>query len=111
MKTTFDLPDSLIRRAKAVAAEQGRPLRDLVAEAIAEKLKSPATVFVGGKKVPVGRREGRPETWEEWKSHLVQQPDGTWINTDGIDDPAFFEALEEVRRRPWTTRNPFATTD
>jgi hypothetical protein len=31
MKTTFDLPDPLLRRAKAVAAEQGRPLRDFIA--------------------------------------------------------------------------------
>jgi hypothetical protein len=111
MKTTFDLPDPLLRRAKAVAAEQGRPLRDFVAEAIAEKLESRATLVVGGRKVPVGRREGRPETWEEWKSHLVQQPDGSWVNTDGIDDPAFFDALEEVRRRPWPKRNPFADQD
>lgn len=38
MKTTFDLPDELVRKAKALAAQQGRPLRNLVAEAIAEKL-------------------------------------------------------------------------
>ena len=38
MKTTFDLPEPLLREAKSVAAKQGRPLRDLVAEALAEKL-------------------------------------------------------------------------
>ncbi|MBA2431911.1 MAG: hypothetical protein H0V56_07325 [Chthoniobacterales bacterium] len=38
MKTTFDLPEALLREAKAVAARQGRPLRDFVAEAMTEKL-------------------------------------------------------------------------
>ena len=108
MKTTFDLPDPLVRMAKSLAARQGRPLRDLVAEAIAEKLQSPTQVVVGGKKIPVGRREGRRETWEEWKSHLVQQPDGTWLNKDGIDDDSFFESLEAIRREPWVDRDPFA---
>jgi hypothetical protein len=40
MKTTFDLPEPLLRRAKAVAAHQGRPLRDLVAKAIEGKLSA-----------------------------------------------------------------------
>jgi hypothetical protein len=38
MKTTLDLPDSLFRRAKSAAAERGIPLRELVTEALAEKL-------------------------------------------------------------------------
>jgi hypothetical protein len=107
MKTTFDLPDQLIRQAKSLAAQQGRPLRELVAEAISEKLHSSALRTPGGKLIPVGRREGRRETWEEWKSHLVQQPDGTWLNTDAIDDPAFFEYIDSLRREHHERRNPF----
>jgi metal-responsive CopG/Arc/MetJ family transcriptional regulator len=38
MKTTVDLPETLLREAKAVAARQGRTLRDFVAEAMNEKL-------------------------------------------------------------------------
>lgn len=38
MKTTVEIPDSLFRRAKSAAAEQGIPLRELVSEALAEKL-------------------------------------------------------------------------
>ena len=38
MKTTVDLPETLLREAKAVAAQQGRTLRDFVAEAMNEKL-------------------------------------------------------------------------
>ena len=38
MKTTLEIPDALFRRAKSVAAEQGIPLRELVSEALSEKL-------------------------------------------------------------------------
>jgi hypothetical protein len=105
MKTTFDLPDTLLRRAKALAAEQGRPLRDLVAEALTEKLGSPRTP-VG--KHPSGRREGHRETWEEYRSRFELQPDGTYRNMDAIDDESFYRALEEIRRRPFERRDPFA---
>ncbi len=105
MKTSFDLPDPLIRKAKALAAEQGRPLRELVAEALAAKLEAPAA---GGGGRLIGYREGRRETWEEWRSHLVRQPDGSWLNTDAIDDPAFFETLDSLRAEHHERRDPFA---
>ena len=38
MKTTIEIPDPLFRRAKARAAERGQSLRQLVAEALQEKL-------------------------------------------------------------------------
>ena len=38
MKTTVDIPASLLREAKALAARQGRTLRDFVTEAMNEKL-------------------------------------------------------------------------
>jgi hypothetical protein len=42
MKTTLEIPDALFRRAKSVAAQRGIPLRELVSEALAEKLRSGA---------------------------------------------------------------------
>jgi hypothetical protein len=48
MKTTLEIPDALFRRAKSLAAEQGIPLRELISEALAEKL---------------GRRNGDPKPW------------------------------------------------
>ena len=42
MKTTLEIPDALFRRAKSKAAERGIPLRQLVTEAVEEKLKTPA---------------------------------------------------------------------
>ena len=40
MKTTLEIPDFVFRRAKSVAAERGIPLRQLVTEAVQEKLKA-----------------------------------------------------------------------
>jgi hypothetical protein len=42
MKTTLEIPDALFRRAKSAAAEKGIPLRELVTEALAEKLRTGA---------------------------------------------------------------------
>jgi hypothetical protein len=39
MKTTLEIPDSIFRRAKSVAAERGIPFRALVSEALADKLR------------------------------------------------------------------------
>jgi hypothetical protein len=38
MKTTLEIPDAIFRLAKSVAAERGIPLRELVTEAVKEKL-------------------------------------------------------------------------
>ena len=38
MKTTLEIPDHLFRRAKSLAAQRGIPFRELVTEALAEKI-------------------------------------------------------------------------
>jgi hypothetical protein len=43
MKTTIEIPDPLFRRAKSAAAERGIPLRELVSEALADKLRVQGT--------------------------------------------------------------------
>jgi hypothetical protein len=91
MKTTFDLPDPLLRRAKAVAAEQGRPLRDLIAEAITDKLAAPASA------VSIRRTEPPRQEWEAYLATLERQSDGSYINPNGIEDEGFFEALDNIR--------------
>ena len=40
MKTTLEIPDRLFRKAKSVAAERGIPFRELVTEALSEKLST-----------------------------------------------------------------------
>lgn len=39
MKTTLEIPDPLFRRAKALAAKKGIPLKQLVNEAIRDKVE------------------------------------------------------------------------
>ncbi|MEO8050414.1 MAG: hypothetical protein ABI833_08385 [Acidobacteriota bacterium] len=43
MKTTLEIPDPILRKAKAKAAERGIPLRQFVTEAVQEKLAGPRT--------------------------------------------------------------------
>jgi hypothetical protein len=43
MKTTIDLPENLIRAVKVRAAQQGRTVRELVAEYIRNGLNQPTT--------------------------------------------------------------------
>jgi hypothetical protein len=40
MKTTLEIPDAVIRRAKANAAQRGIPLGQFVTEAVEEKLRA-----------------------------------------------------------------------
>lgn len=101
MKTTFDLPDPLLRKAKAAAAYQGRPLRELVAEALTEKLGALALVK--------SAKPGRGSEWKEFEARLVKLPDGSYINPEIPEDDNFAEILESIReeRRVWQPRNPF----
>ena len=51
MKTTIEIPDLLFRKAKSKAAERGQTLKELVTEALREKLATNAS----------GNRLGEPE--------------------------------------------------
>lgn len=101
MKTTFDLPDPLLRKAKAAAADQGRPLRDLVAEALAEKLAALA--------LAKSARKSRDSEWKAFEAKLKKLPDGTYLNPEIPEDDNFAEILKAIReeRLGWQTRNPF----
>ena len=50
MKTTIEIPDPLFRKAKSKAAERGQTLKELVTEALQEKLAA-----------TTGARPGEPE--------------------------------------------------
>jgi len=39
VKTTLEIPDTLFRKAKATAAQEGRSMKEYVVEALAEKLE------------------------------------------------------------------------
>lgn len=53
MKTTLDLDDELIIRAKAVAAREGRSLTALIEEGLRLRLRRPAASKVAEPKVAV----------------------------------------------------------
>lgn len=51
MKTTLEIPDELFRRTKAEAAIHGRSMKELVVEALEEKLKRTPSGAGGWRKV------------------------------------------------------------
>ncbi len=62
MRTTIDMPPTLMRAAKARAAEHGESLKDLVNRAIAHELGIPATPKGKGGRVtlPLIARDATP---------------------------------------------------
>jgi len=98
MKTTLELPDDLMRAVKIRAAERNQRMKDVVADALRAALAMPASALAEPMD-PVqalGRR-------------LVFRADGTIENPDAWADPAYFEALEDVRAgsRQELLRDPF----
>ena len=82
MKTTLEIPDTIFRRAKSKAAEQGIPLRQFVTEAVEDKLK---VVPSPGQK--------------PWMKHMGKLKD-LRKETQRVDQ-AIEEAFEEVDREMW----------
>ena len=97
MKTTLELPDDLMRAVKIRAVESNQKLKDFVAAALRTALES------SGGPAP-------QDPLEALRARLVFHPDGTVTNPDGIDDPGFFDEVEDFRRRSRleSPRDPFA---
>ncbi len=100
MKTTLELPDELMRTVKVRAAQTDRKLKDLIAELIELGLERSPT-------------RGESDPLSSLKRKLVFHPDGSVTNPDGIDDPDFFEELDNIREgsRRERPRDPFAGLD
>lgn len=86
MKTTIEIPDRLFRRAKSKAAERGQTLKQLVAEALQEKLAAK-----GGQAPP-----DEPE-WMQGFGGLSRLHDETLRIQTSIDDA--FEIIEPEDRQ------------
>lgn len=69
MKTTVDLPDELLREAKAAAAREGTTLRQVLTSALRERLR-------GAEKVPRGQE--------------------AWRRSFGTVDPADLEEVDRI---------------
>jgi hypothetical protein len=83
MRTTFDLPDDLMRRAKIAAIKRGSTLRDLVAEALRRLLADQAAperkrMTEAPVKLPAGHTI--PIRSNSELAHLFEQEDIANIN-------------------------------
>jgi hypothetical protein len=85
MKTTIEIPDLLFRKAKSKAAERGQTLKELVTEALQEKLAANA------RKV----QQGEPE-WMKGFGRLRRLRKETVRIQARID--AIFEVIEPEDR-------------
>jgi len=84
MKTTLEIPDTIFRRAKSKAAEQGIPLRQFVTEAVEDKLKTALSV---GQK--------------PWMKHMGKLKD---LHKETVRiNKVIEEAFEEVDPEIWTS--------
>ena len=83
MKTTIELPDELLRRAKATAAVRGESLRVLLTEALSSHLERPSEPA-----------SDRPEAWR--KVFGKAQPEEV-----AEIDAAVAESLEQIDFASW----------
>jgi hypothetical protein len=91
MKTTLEIPDTIFRRAKSKAAEQGIPLRQFVTEAVEHKLKAAP---------PAGQKP--------WMKHLGKLKD-LHKETARINK-VIEEAFEEVDPEVWAPETQASET-
>ena len=84
MKTTLELPDELMRRLKVRAASTDRKLKDTVEEVIMRGLE--ATEADAGR-----------DPLQDLRKRLQFHADGGISNPGGIEDPGFFQALDDIR--------------
>lgn len=89
MPKTFDLPETLLRRAEAAAAAEGRSLADWVALAVEVKAAAHEEAALA--------RAASEAALNAFAARLQLMPDGSYFNPDGIEDEAFFETLESLR--------------
>lgn len=97
MKTTLEIPDDLMRAVKIRAVESNQKLKDFIADALRKSLVQSQAVEP-------------KDALQALRERLIFHPDGSVTNPDGIDDPEFFEDLEDIRRRSRleSARDPFA---
>ena len=89
MKITLDLPETLLQRARAAAAQHGRPLDQLVADAVEVKLAEDEAA--------VRAAEASENALAAFAAGLQRLPDGSLFNVNGIDDEGSFETLDALR--------------
>jgi len=77
MRTTLDLPDEMLRKAKIAAVERRSTLRQLVIEALRREMESPLENF------NVVRREPSPALrTDAWLAALAQAGDCEMVTFD-----------------------------
>jgi hypothetical protein len=84
MRTTIDLPDELLRRAKSEAALRGRKLKDLVEEGLRLVVETPPS---GGKGPTAAKpKPSAHDLLREWCGIIKDGPSDLATNKKYFDD-------------------------
>ena len=79
MRTTVDIPDHLLRRAKAAAALEGKSLKTFLTEAVIHELERSAEKKIARKKVSLplvpSNRPGTLQLNSDEIAHILDQED------------------------------------
>ncbi len=84
MRTTVELPDDLFRKAKARAALQGRPLKDLVADGLDLLLQAHLDAGPRGPLMPI-RKRGSAGAWARRFAGIARSAPGETIDDARTD--------------------------
>jgi hypothetical protein len=71
MRTTVDLPDELLRRARLAAAREGTTLTALLADGLQLRLRSTSPATTGARPLPVSKAGGGLHPWVDPASNAA----------------------------------------
>lgn len=86
MRTTVDLPDELLRQAKAEAALRGRKLKDLVEEGLRLAIAARADSDAAGSGPPKMKKPSAHDLLKEWCGIIKDAPPDLSTNKDYFED-------------------------
>jgi hypothetical protein len=88
MRTTVDIPDALLRRAKSEAALRGRKLKDLVEEGLRLVLEAKGETPQDGGPQAASRRKHGPSAHDLLKDLIFKDVEGP---SDLSTNPKYFD--------------------
>ena len=89
MLTTLEIPDHILKHAKRRAVEEGRPLKEIVAQTLSAELAATTPARTAKWKVPVAPHDmgWKGLSWDEIKQVMEQERDEILLHRAGLDAP------------------------
>ena len=90
MLTTLEIPDHILKHVKRRAVEEGRSLKDIVAQTLSAELAASAPARAATWKVPVAPHDmgWKGLNWEEIQHVMAAESDRSMLHRAGLKAPA-----------------------